>query len=262
MTKICSYLISGVQYGADPDGVAAYADFPKFEADLHARHTWLVTKGVQILQDNRDDPDFFDVKIAGYWAWGLNNWRGRGWCAKAYNEQDKRVWRQLPSVSRSGFMRKGVEFYSEEDVFPSNIGIVQYFYALAHRLKNVVVTSGDWQRVIKPGMSTNLGETGVFFDPPYSAEAKRDNNLYAQESKTVAQDVYRWCREHEYEPGVRIALCGYEGEFEFPDSWTTLEWSTTGGLGNTKRTNSDKRGKENKARERIWLSPNCLPITE
>lgn len=245
----------------NPRGVAYYADFPKFEADLHARHTWLVTEGAQRLMDNRDNPEFFDVRVAGYWVWGLNNWRGRGWCAKAY-EDNKRVWRQSPTVTRTGFMRKAYERYSDQNVLPANLGVEDYFYRLMNRLKHVKVDSGDWTRVVKPSMTTNLGETGIFFDPPYSAKADRDNKLYAKESKTVAQDVYRWCREHENTPKLRIALCGYEGEFEFPETWTTISWSTGGGLGNTKRTDSAKKGKENRNRERIWLSPNCLPIHE
>ena len=26
-------------------------------------------------------PDFYDVKVAGWWVWGLSNWIGGGWCA-------------------------------------------------------------------------------------------------------------------------------------------------------------------------------------
>lgn len=64
---------------ADPTGVARECDWPVSEADLHARHLWLIAQ-----RDFRErmltDPDYFDVKIAGWWVWGLSSWIGSGWC--------------------------------------------------------------------------------------------------------------------------------------------------------------------------------------
>lgn len=51
----------------DPEGVAYHADGPVNEADLHARHRWLVDhRPEQVMRE----PDFFDVQIAGWWVWG------------------------------------------------------------------------------------------------------------------------------------------------------------------------------------------------
>lgn len=62
------------------DRVAVIADYPVMEADLHARHQWLVDQS-----DFRErifaDPEYFDVKVAGWWVWGLSCWIGAGWCA-------------------------------------------------------------------------------------------------------------------------------------------------------------------------------------
>lgn len=66
----------------DPDGVAAAADWPVNEADLHARHRWLVNQA-EFRERMHTDPDFFDVKIAGWWVWGLCQWIGGGWCVEA-----------------------------------------------------------------------------------------------------------------------------------------------------------------------------------
>lgn len=64
----------------DPVEVAEHADWPVNEADLHARHRWLVDQ-VEFRERMRVDPDFYDPQIAGWWAWGLSCWIGGGWCA-------------------------------------------------------------------------------------------------------------------------------------------------------------------------------------
>lgn len=66
---------------ADPEQVAHYADYPVNEADLHARHRWLVATGRARVEQLRTDPEFFDAKIAGWWVWGQCLWIGSGWCA-------------------------------------------------------------------------------------------------------------------------------------------------------------------------------------
>ncbi len=64
---------------ASPHLVATYADWPVNEADLHARHLWLV-KQTEFRERMKTDPDYFDPKIAGWWVWGISQWIGSGWC--------------------------------------------------------------------------------------------------------------------------------------------------------------------------------------
>jgi hypothetical protein len=66
----------------DPDAVAHHADWPVIEADLHARHRWLVGSDAARAAIRRvcEDPDAFDAKIAGWWCWGACCWIGSGWC--------------------------------------------------------------------------------------------------------------------------------------------------------------------------------------
>lgn len=54
--------------------------------DLHARHKWLVNQ-VEFRERMHTDPDFFDVKIAGWWVWGLCQWIGGGWCVEPNNHK-------------------------------------------------------------------------------------------------------------------------------------------------------------------------------
>ncbi len=63
----------------DPEGVAFHADGPVNEADLHARHRWLVDHRPEAVMS---DPEFYDAQIAGWWVWGQCLWIGSGWCQR------------------------------------------------------------------------------------------------------------------------------------------------------------------------------------
>ena len=66
----------------DPDAVAEAASWPVCEADMHARHLALVKwRSERQLEHLMGDPDFYDAKMAGWWAWGQSCWIGSGWCS-------------------------------------------------------------------------------------------------------------------------------------------------------------------------------------
>jgi hypothetical protein len=84
----------------DPEQVAKWADSPVFEADLHARHKWLMRS--QHAADYRrwmaEDPEHYDAKVAGWWIWGACCWIGGAWCNDVRTEYS-----QMPYVSRPGY---------------------------------------------------------------------------------------------------------------------------------------------------------------
>lgn len=75
---------------ADPEAVARHADWPVNEADLHARHKWLVNQA-DFRERMHTDPDFYDVKIAGWWVWGICQWIGGGWCVEPNNHKHPKL---------------------------------------------------------------------------------------------------------------------------------------------------------------------------
>lgn len=232
----------------DPEGVAAHAKYPVNEADLHARHLWLVNTARERVQRTRTEPDFYDVKIAGWWVWGCCQWIGSGWCHHP-------EWEQLPHLGNAG---RGVHRPSQKLPHLGNAGmgseLSEYFGLLAERLRRVRVCCGDWSRVCGPTPTEKQGLTGVFLDPPYADTAERKDGLYSVDSLSVAHDVRQWAIENGDNPKLRIALCGYDGEHVMPDSWECVPWKAKGGYG----SQSDARGRENAGRERIWFSPHCL----
>jgi hypothetical protein len=91
----------------DPEAVAAHADWPVSETDLHARHRWLVQSAAanDALQWVKDDPEFYDAKIAGWWCWGACCWIGSGWCEEGRKSEE---WSQLPKLADAGHGIHGV----------------------------------------------------------------------------------------------------------------------------------------------------------
>jgi hypothetical protein len=75
---------------ADPEAVAGYADWPVTEADLHARHRWLVrsAEADQFREKMRTDPTHYDARVAGWWVWGQCCWIGSGWCNDTFAERN------------------------------------------------------------------------------------------------------------------------------------------------------------------------------
>ena len=241
---------------ADPEAVAHYADNPVNETDLTARHLWLVSEGVRIIERCQGEPDFCDVKVAGWWAWGLCCWIGSYWCSgEGPWTFDNGEWinRKLPHLGDAGqgVNRKLPHLGDAGQGSP----LIPYMQSLADRLRNVRVCCGDWERICGRSPTFKNGMTGVFLDPPYSAEADRAE-VYRTEDMTVAHRVREWAIEAGRNPLMRVALCGYDTEHDMPPDWSVFAWKAHGGYGSQ---GDDTRGRDNAAREVVWFSPACLP---
>ena len=253
-----------------PEEVAAWADQPVNENDLHSRHAWLVGQTESLVPKLEGDPDFYDAKIAGWWVWGICCWIGHGWCSGKgpwscvggklvhLGNAGRGVNRQLVHLGNAG---RGV---NRQRVLITNDGvactrlsgaIVEWFGALCSRLRLVRVCCGDWQRVCGPTPTVHQGLTGVFLDPPYSFAGRAD--CYNVDDRAVGVEAGQWAAEHGSNPKLRIALCGYEGDWEPPAGWSCVAWKPCGGYGSQSRSAND-----NARKERIWFSPHCLPASQ
>lgn len=225
---------------AEPDAVAHWADWPVNECDLLARHKWLLAQD-EFKNKLKTNPEFYDVKIAGWWVWGLCSWIGQGWCVNESN--------QLPHVGDAG---QGIN-RKLPHVGDAGQGIEHYFSELSNRLRKVRVACGDWKRILGPSCTYRHGMTGVFLDPPYG-EGAMEYSAGGNSTGTIAQNAGAWAIENGTNPLMRIAFCGYEGTVEFPVSWTAVAWKTPGGFG----SQGNGEGRKNARRETVWFSPHCL----
>jgi DNA adenine methylase len=254
---------------ADPDAVAEAADWPVNENDLESRHLWLITEGRKQLAALMATPDGYCPTIAGWWAWGQCAWIGSGWCSgegpwqvaggEWLRNAGQGVNRQLPHLRNAGQgvnrklphlgdAGKGVRHRHREH-------LVSYFGGLADRLRYVRVACGDWSRVLTPSITFRHGLTGVVLDPPYG-EGEVDYTAGGNRCTGIAAAVRQWAIENGDNPGLRIALCGYDGQHEMPETWSVGEWTAAGGYSSTAA--GDTQGKENRHRERVWFSPHCI----
>ena len=81
-----------------PEQVVDACNWPVNEADLHARHRWLVYSddAAAFRERMKTDPEYCDARIAGWWVWGLCMWIGAGWC------QDGVDWKQIAQLGITG----------------------------------------------------------------------------------------------------------------------------------------------------------------
>jgi DNA adenine methylase len=260
----------------DPDLTAYHANQPVFEADLHARHLHLVNELPKLAGRLMADPNYFEPKLAGWWAWGINSWIGGSFCsgggswgavlddegfpafAKLGNGQG--VNKKLPHLGNGGqgvnkqlpHLGDGGRGVNKQLPHLGDGGrglhelrlewLKSWFWELADLLHEARIACGSWERIMSVGTMTRNGVCGVVLDPPYA----NSDDVYAHDSNTVAHDVLAWCIENGDNPKLRIALCGYEGDYELPDSWECIAWHASGGY----------QGAED--RERIWFSPHCI----
>jgi hypothetical protein len=180
----------------DPDAVAEAASWPVCEADLHARHlallAWRAAGNAERLMA---DPDFYDARMAGWWAWGQSCWIGAGWCSGrgpwtvgADGRITKRtkgegVARQLPHISDNGrgvnhanAREEGVERklphisdngrgVNHANAREEGVGayhpmampeLTRWLRFLSARLRHVRILNGAWERACTSGALQSL----------------------------------------------------------------------------------------------------------
>ena len=247
----------------DPEAVAHHADWPINEADLHARHLWLVGQRDTITAKLMADPDWCDPRAAGWWVWGACSWIGGGWCSgngpwvicegemtHHLGDAGRGIHRQLPHLGNAG---QGIHRQLPHlgDAGRGSMPARQaHIMALAARLSRVRVACGDWSRVVGPSVTYRHGITAVLLDPPYETGV----DVYAQNSRAPAAESWAWACAHGNNPLLRIAYCCHDDGRALPSGWTRHAWKAVGGYG----SQGDSDGRANAAREVVFFSPHCI----
>ena len=91
----------------DPDSVSNYCDWIVNEAELHARHDWLMFSehALEFRHRMHHNPEYYDCKIAGAWVYGCALWIGSGWCTdqgKGRMNGKVQTPRGIPSLGNAG----------------------------------------------------------------------------------------------------------------------------------------------------------------
>ena len=246
-----------------PEEVAVHASSPVNECDLHARHLWLVNNAQKLTSRLMADPDYFDSKTAGWWAWGLCLWIGHGWCSgqggwMAQEDEEgipalvslgnggQGVARQLPHLGNGGQgVARQLPHLGDGEKEAQRLEFLNTWFAkLSDLLYDSRTCCGSWERVLSVGTMTRNGIAGILLDPPYSLT----DAVYTHDSKSISGEVREWALANGENPLLRIALCGHTAEgHEILEShgWKVAKWNSSGYQGGDDR-------------ERIWFSPHCI----
>jgi len=260
-----------------PKEVAIHASSPVNECDLHARHLWLVNNAQKLTSRLMADPDYFESKTAGWWAWGLCLWIGHGWCSGqggwmaqedeggiptlvSLSNGGQGVSRRLPHLGDGGQgvakklphlgdggqgVAKKLPHLGDGGKEAQRLEFLNTWFAkLSDLLYDSRTCCGSWEQVLSVGTITRNGIAGVLLDPPYSLT----DAVYAHDSKSISGEVREWALANGENPLLRIALCGHTAEgHEMLESngWKVAKWNSSGYQGGDDR-------------ERIWFSPHCI----
>ena len=122
---------------------------------------------------------------------------------KIVNNVSCGVSNQLPHLGDSW---KGINRKTD---LPRREFIYNWFTNLHNRLRDVIVASGDWSRVVKDSITIRHGLTVIFLDPPYD----RGDMDYSSGGMGmgISSKVRDWCIENGNNKNLRIVLCGHDG---------------------------------------------------
>ena len=237
--KICNFW-RAVQ--ADPEAVARYCTWPIVHHDLTSRNIFIVNWLRENKQKLIDNPDFFDAKIAGWWAWGQ--------CVSVDMKYCRVIDASRPclhgagvSISKTAY--KSLKF---EECIEYNSRIMK---ELADRISQVAIINRPWAACCTPALLAEGQNPAIFLDPPYKQEQRTDT-LYDNEeqSEDAAVASYDWAVQHGEK--YRIAYCCHKDDFPVPTDWEAVEMSFV-------THNWSKTRKPNKPTDLIMFSPACLP---
>jgi len=218
-----------------PDELIELMDYTVSELDLHARRDWLQGVEDELIESLRADPHYCHAKAAAWWCWGVCQSIGGGW---PYSDSNL-----SPEHSING-----------RGIF-STIDTEKTIHGLSHRFSKTKILFGSWERCIESWSALHINRSenapaAVFLDPPYPNNTG-SSTVYGKDSNSVAYQVEQWCRQHQDDPTLRIALCGYKGSYKLPE-WNKHHWKAKGGYANQSETEN-----ENRHRETVWFSPQC-----
>lgn len=293
-----------------PDAVAPAADWPVSEVDIQARWRWSKRRvrewarthgGLSLRAWLEADPMHCDPQLAGFWLWGQSVTIGNAWdrvseqrrtprlqgragtTARGVGVQALRltgvtVAQRISATALAGPGRTGVSLGRGMQAGPvagrsgSRLAnLTAYFRALADRLERVRIMCGDFDRALRPSVTTQHGLTAIFLDPEYDGHEDKYASKGGEQQGVFGRAAARSIEivSGDLRAGkVRLALCGYDGDFDVPApvtpskgrfkgerlAWETVAWKSSGYA-------RSEQGLANERRERIWFSPHCLPAT-
>ena len=201
-----------------PEEVFENAEDPPIEVELVARQRAIV-EGRDRLQKMLVDVNFCDPKLAGWFMYC------RAHAVRPRSKSNK------PELDKPSFHAGGMLSKKRRD------NGLEEVTAFKERLRDVRICFGDYKRLLVDAevKVPKAHIVAILADPPY----RKTGTMYAEKQFDHAPLLER-CVELGRRENVRIALCGYWGDYTMPDDWTVERWYP-----------------KKKSLETVWYSPAC-----
>lgn len=282
-----------------PNETAGYADWPVNEADLHARGEYLLQARPEFTERMHLEPELFDAKLAGWWAWGMSTAIGGGWLQRKkptlrMTPDDRVIHRrssnELPAMTSSNGSagihgRGGVRLTgwiagnglhalpralpalgtSGRAIHAERAHLQEWFTALQRRLRRVRVACGDWQRVLSgavTGASNTQKNMGGFDLCGVFLDPPYGVKAKRTKGIYVEDDlsVAATCAAWAIENGDNPHFRIVMAGYEGEHEFPS-SWRVIEWRAQGGHGNRNKANK-NRHRERLWVSPHCPRSTQ
>ena len=241
----------------EPEALAEYVSDISHEAELTARHVYICERLGSLAPRVMADPDYFDLRIAGYWFYAISQVIGDDfatgtgcWGVRTADDGTKELVDSRADKAVVGIVPKQRQWEKKKIKLEKAREITASIFK---KLESAVILCGAWERAVTPVNFRQSGVYSIFLDPPYSSA----RNMAYRTDGDLRSGIMRWCRENGGREDRRVAVCGYDGEYnELQNSgWTMYAWKGANGFTATRKAGAN----ENRSKERIWFSPHCLP---
>ena len=235
---VCNFWRALVQ---DYEGLLAATRLPVNHHDMIARKRYCYNWREDNVSKICHDPHYYDIEVAGWWAWGVNNTIKTAFVATKPPDGDR-------IGSRPGWQACGIHAISITDAEAR-----AWLKRLSGRMRHVKVFGGSWDSALSKGVFAREREDriAIFLDPPYRTD-ERSGGLYSSDdfgtSDDAAEQAYAWAVEHG--DRYRIVYCCAAGDFPCPEGWTEIGCRFRVGFIRMDRAES--------YRDVAFFSPTCL----
>ena len=218
----------GIKY--DPEQTAYWADFPTVHQELTAAHRWCIRWQRENAERVENDPDFYDPKAAGRYAWGLSNWIGSGFGFDGGGGESHSGGGKRPHVAHN-MGGQGVQPQRREIKQATPLTgerLSPWFLALAKRLEAVVILNRDLESALTDTMLQRTSTSRhpplrIVLDPPYRTGG-RGKELYQSDkdgtSDSASDRAYRRALELGEDTRNGVVFFFALGTYQFPENWS------------------------------------------
>ena len=253
----------------DSEALIDYICHPRLELDLHMIHDYITGAKPYLRDLLMKNIDAHDVKLAGWWVWGINHWIGGSWCNCELKKIDKlteqydedffvypsgvgekvstgrnklissdQVTHQKISTDRNKLLHGDQLTHNKtSDRYDHVSTIVNNIY---DQLSEAKIMYGDFERVITDSYTGDGKRVGIFMDPPYQkVSCATYDNLYGssnlKEDHNTFDRAKKWFLDNYKNPKLKIILCGHKECFDdIHCDIKKVEWKRGGGYAKDK----------------------------